>query len=230
MEVLPLGADVDLANSVTQSNAGDELRRTYGISPDATVIFSGGKLVPMKRTEILVDAFRTLPSGNIRLVIAGDAPRGDPYKRVLLDRAAGDDRIRFVGWLTPLDIYRHLDLADIAVFPGSQSILWQQAISMGLPLIVGTMNGRQDVTYLNKYGNILVADSMKPLAEGVCDALSQLVGDDELRARMAEGARRVRAELLDWNKLIHRTLRFNGPADASKSTDPGIHETGNLRT
>ena len=53
-----------------------------------------------------------------------------------------------VGWLNQDDLNRHLAMADLAVFPASQSILWQQAIAMGLPLIVGDA-GHQDISYLN---------------------------------------------------------------------------------
>ena len=43
----------------------------------------------------------------------------------------------FAGWVDAVDVYRMMDACDFAVFPASQSVLWQQALAMGLPLIVG---------------------------------------------------------------------------------------------
>jgi 1,2-diacylglycerol 3-alpha-glucosyltransferase len=56
MEVLPLGADIDLANEVKQEQSGKKLRHQLGIPDDHIVIFTGGKLAPTKRTELLIQA------------------------------------------------------------------------------------------------------------------------------------------------------------------------------
>jgi hypothetical protein len=101
-------------------------------------------------------------------------------------------------------------MADIAAFPAAQSILWQQAISMGLPLVLGDLaKGEQDVSYLNTHENILIADPAIPLPDAMYRMLHSLVGDSALRERMAWGAAHTTNELLDWNVLIHRALRFS---------------------
>jgi 1,2-diacylglycerol 3-alpha-glucosyltransferase len=99
-------------------------------------------------------------------------------------------------------------MADLAVFPASQSILWQQAISMGLPLIVGDA-GHQDISYLNGHGNIIVLAREHIDSEHFTAAISSVVGDRALRRRMSAGALRVADEMLNWNTLIDKTLRFN---------------------
>ena len=99
-------------------------------------------------------------------------------------------------------------MADLAVFPASQSIIWQQAISMGLPLIVGD-NGRQDISYLNPYGNICILRREDISSEQLAQQISRLMEDRSIMVRMRAGANRVTDELLNWNKLILKTLRFN---------------------
>src|SRR6185312_2063651 len=142
MEVLPLGADIDLAQQVRALGARTELRKRYGIERDSVVVFTGGKLTPLKRTELLIEAWAKLNIDRLHLVVVGDAPeRHAAYKRLLLDAARGRPNIHFTGWLSAEEIYKHLDLADIAAFPASQSILWQQAIAMGLPLVIGDTAG-----------------------------------------------------------------------------------------
>jgi glycosyltransferase involved in cell wall biosynthesis len=94
----------------------------------------------------------------------------------------------------------------VAVFPASQSILWQQAIGMGLPLVVGN-TGHQDVSYLNGHDNIVILPNEQITAARIRDALYSLLGDERLRARMSAGARAVADEMLTWDRLIHKTLQ-----------------------
>src|ERR1035437_3923172 len=56
MELLPLGADTDLAKKTREDQAGSSVRRTLGIPKDAVVVFTGGKFMPVKKTHLLVEA------------------------------------------------------------------------------------------------------------------------------------------------------------------------------
>ena len=209
MELLPLGADTDLGEEIRARGDGPVLRRSLGIPPEHTVIFSGGKLAPAKRTELLIEAVNRLADPTLHLVIVGEAGEADrAYQQSLVESARANSNIRFAGWLGKIDIYRYLAMADLAVFPASQSILWQQAISMGLPLIVGDA-GHQDISYLNGHGNIIVLAREHIDRERLTAAISSVVGDRTLRRRMSAGALRVADEMLNWNTLIDKTLRFN---------------------
>lgn len=212
MEVLPLGADVDLARAVRERGEGRRLREALGFSAQDIVIFTGGKLAPPKRTELLLEAVRRLPELPLKVVVVGEAAAADAaYKAQLLAAAEGMPQVRFAGWLGREDIYRHLDLADLAVFPASQSILWQQAIACGRPLICGDV-GHQDISYLNLADNIVILPPERIRADALAQAIRQAVQEPGRLARMREGAQRVADEQLDWNHLIERTLRFNRPA------------------
>ncbi len=220
MEILPLGADTDRGQEVRRQGARSRLRTAMGVDEHECVIFTGGKLDPLKRTEELIDAVRALGMPGLHLVIAGEASaQQQDYKAELLRRAGGNPAIHFVGWQNAVGVYEHLDMADVAVFPASQSILWQQAISMGLPLIVGERSAGatqlQDVSYLNSEDNIIVLDEQRPMQEQLQQHIGRLAADTALRQRMSEGARRVSEQLLDWNSLIAKTLRFNA-AEARK--------------
>jgi 1,2-diacylglycerol 3-alpha-glucosyltransferase len=209
MELLPLGGDIDLAAAVRRSGAGRVLRDSLGITDEDTVIFTGGKLVPAKRTELLLEAAVRLQRLPLHIVVVGDAGQEHAaYKRELQRLAAADPRVHLVGWLSREDIYRHLDMADLAVFPASQSILWQQAITMGLPLIVGDI-GHQDTSYLNTERNIVILARDDIRADRLADVISHLIGDRERMRAMGEGARRVADLRLNWDRLVQRTLRFN---------------------
>lgn len=209
MEVLPLGADTDLANSVAAENRRSERRVALGFHADDVVIFTGGKLTPLKKTEYLFDAVAKLADPRIKIIVVGKAADEDTdYATDLQTRGKALGGVHFAGWLGREDIYRHLDLADLAVFPASQSVLWQQAIAMGLPLIVGDM-GHQDVSYLNVHDNIVMLPTADIRPDCIAAAIKSVIADPARLAAMKEGARRVADEHLNWNRLIERTLRYN---------------------
>jgi glycosyltransferase involved in cell wall biosynthesis len=214
IELLPLGADLDRCAEVKARQEGLALRRELGIPESDIVIFTGGKLEPWKRTELLIEAVRSLPSLPLQLIVAGESGENHGgYKKALLEMSRSQPNIRFVGWLKPEEIYKYLDMADMAVFPASQSILWQQAIAMGLPLVAGN-TGNQDMSYLNLYDNIVILEKQDIRTEPLAQAIERMASDPAKMRAMSAGAARVANECLNWDKLVQRTLRFNFPAPA----------------
>jgi glycosyltransferase involved in cell wall biosynthesis len=216
MELLPLGADTDCVAAVRVSSARAALRRQLGIGDDDPVIFTGGKLAPAKKTNLLLEAVAQLNRLPLHVVVAGEASgEHGPYMRQLERLAAADARVHLLGWLGCEDVYRHLDMADLAVFPASQSILWQQAIAMGLPLIVGD-TGHQDISYLNTERNIIILGKEEIRADRLAEAIYGVISEPQRLQAMSEGARRVAASHLTLGRLVERTLRFN---DVSSERD-----------
>jgi glycosyltransferase involved in cell wall biosynthesis len=212
MELLPLGADTEAAAAARRSGAREALRASLGIGRDDIVIFTGGKLTPAKKTELLLAAAARLPQPSLHVVIVGQA--GDAhaaYGAELSRLAAADRRVHMVGWLNQHDLNRHLTMADLAVFPASQSILWQQAIAMGLPLIVGDA-GHQDISYLNLEDNIIILRREEITADRLEQAIASVIGTPGRLRAMSDGALRVAGEHLNWDRLLQRTLRYNDPA------------------
>jgi 1,2-diacylglycerol 3-alpha-glucosyltransferase len=208
MEMLPLGADVDLAREINARGERQKLREQLGFGPTDLVIFTGGKLAPAKRTELLLAAVRRMPQLPLKVVVVGQVSTTDSIYKAQLEEAAAGLEVRFCGWLERVDIYRHLNIADLAVFPASQSILWQQAIACRLPLICGDV-GHQDISYLNLHDNIIVLRGEQITSERLAHEIAAVVCEPGRLQRMRAGAEKVAAEHLDWNQLIHRTLRYN---------------------
>ena len=94
--------------------------------------------------------------------------------------------MHFPGWLGPEEMVAHMSAADIAVFPSSQSVLWQQAIGCGLPLIAGDTGG-QSPAYMNTHDNIVILPANEISAEGLSKEIDALIEDQERRA--ANGSR-----------------------------------------
>lgn len=69
-----------------------------GIEPEKYILFAA-RLVEEKGAHFLIEAFRGLQTDK-KLVIAGDAAHAEKYKAYLKEKAGGDSRIIFPGFVT----------------------------------------------------------------------------------------------------------------------------------
>jgi 1,2-diacylglycerol 3-alpha-glucosyltransferase len=218
MELLPLGTDQSYAADVLAGGARGEVRARLGIEDDALVVFTGGKLAPYKRTEDVLVAAAKLKDLPVHVILIGTPDTAhQAYATALADLAADDTRVHLVGWQDRAGVYAHMAASDVAVFPASQSVLWQQSLGMGLPLIVSerseALRAIQHVGYLNRHDNLIVLDHTRPLPGQIVDHLKDLIGNRERLAAMSVGAIKTAAELLDYDAIAARTLRFCAHAE-----------------
>lgn len=205
MELLPLGVDSDQISQIDPEKRY-HLRGSLGIPVGATVIFTGGKLTPEKRTDMLIEAVTRWKRPDVHVIIVGDSDRSHAcYMDKLRSLAAlAPGTVHLVGWQTTEQIYAYMAASDLAVFPSSQSILWQQAIGVGLPLIVGDI-GSQDPSYLNANANVIVLRRDELSADRLIAAM-QTASNPKIFERMVAGAKACAASQLDWNRLVERSL------------------------
>jgi len=105
------------------------------------VILFVGRLQARKRADILIRACSTLPAASRPLLwIVGDGP----LRRTLEDLASSVfPETRFYGAQHGADLENLLREADLFVLPGTGGLAVQQAMSFGLPVIVGEADGTQ---------------------------------------------------------------------------------------
>jgi len=208
MEILPLGADVDLVNEIKNSNIREIIRDKYNISNEDVVIFSGGKFNSIKKTHLLISSFNLINNKKLHLFLLGDADKyNEEYKNNLISLSNKNKNIHFLGWQNNKTVYEYLSASDLAVFPASQSIMWLQAIGCGLPIIVGDTGG-QSLDYINEFGAIIELKNEDINAENIAESIKKIVFDNELYLAMKKAANKTTNKFLDWNHLIDKTLNF----------------------
>lgn len=79
-------------------------------------LFCVSRLVPGKGLETLVEAYKKVDT-KVQLVIAGDSDHVEDFKRALKESAAGDERIRFIGFTDKPDLCALYANARLFVFP-----------------------------------------------------------------------------------------------------------------
>jgi glycosyltransferase involved in cell wall biosynthesis len=204
MEVLPLGVDT-LAMDEIKGDLNDfeqKIKKQYDIPENAVLIANGGKLNNLKRTEVIINALKQLPD-NVHLLLFGKATTEEYQK--YLEKLAEGLNVHFLGWISTEDTLKLLSISHMAVFPASQSVLWQQSIGAGLPLIVGDSGG-QSAEYLNKNNNVIVISNDNINASYFSNIILSLINDKEKYDLMKEGAAKTTREYLDYTLLAKKTM------------------------
>lgn len=155
--ILPLGINDDKIKIINDIDK-TRLRQKYGVKISNFVICTGGKLDKQKNTLQLLKAFIEIKNLDFILLIFGTII---DYNDEILEIINSSGRIVFLGWLNENEIYEVFRLADLAVFPGSKSALWESAIAIGLPLVAQYWQGVEHIdfggnlSYLYLNGDVL---------------------------------------------------------------------------
>lgn len=185
MRVLPTGIPAPDPSSID----GPAFRRKYEISPERPTLLFVGRVAFEKNIEFLIDsvaiAVQTVP--DLLLVVAGEGPALAYLKKVVAERELGDN-VMFIGYL---DRSRELPscyaAADAFVFASrteTQGLVLLEAMSVGLPVISLAVMGTRDILGPGR-GALVPRDERRDFAAHIV----QLIGNDELRQRLAREAR-----------------------------------------
>ena len=156
-------------------------------------------LTPRKGYELLVRALAAIPQRNWRLTCAGSLDRDAPTVarvRELIRDSGLEDRVSLAGDLDAAALAVEYDRADLFVLPTlyeGYGMAVAEALARGLPVVSTATGAIEDLV---RDGGIVVPPG--DLAAFTA-ALSGVMADARLRARLAEGARRVRDRLPTWD-------------------------------
>ena len=148
-ELLVMGADDDRVSQASDPEVREAVRKRYKINDDEILLVTGGKIDHNKtQTLTLMDAINKLDNPKIKLTVFGSVvPELKEKFNSLLS-----DNVIYSGWKKSDDIYDEFAAADIVVFPGLHSVLWEQAVAMGKPCIFKRISG---FTHIDIGGNCL---------------------------------------------------------------------------
>ena len=144
-------------------------------------------LTPRKGYELLMSALAAIPQRNWRLTCAGSLDRDPPTVarvRAQLRDNGLEDRVSLVGDLDAAALAAQYDRADLFVLPTlyeGYGMAVAEALARGLP-VVSTATGAIAVDLVGSDAGIVVPPGDLP---AFTDALSRVIGDPGLRARLA---------------------------------------------
>ena len=139
-DVLMMGADDEKLDFIHKKEIRNKIRQENNIEEDDFLIVTGGKIDSKKNIHMLMKAVEGLK--NVKLLIFGSVDNSmlDEFK-VLMD----NKNISYVGWVASDKVYDYYFAADLVCFPGTHSVLWEQACASKIPCLFKKWNGMQHV-------------------------------------------------------------------------------------
>lgn len=197
-DLLVLGVDdtqLDLKNS---DLARERVRKKYGLTQSDIVLITGGKLDERKHIHYLMETVGRNFNKKLKLLVFGEAT--DEMKEVIEAHFQYENVIR-VGWLSPSEVYDYLHAADLAVFPGTHSVLWEQCVGLGLPCIFRRWKGMEHV---NVGGNCLFLEAGD--AQEIRNVLRQLIESENLLPELQKSALKKGPKEFTYSQIAKKAI------------------------
>lgn len=186
-----------------QPRSVNQIKEKWGLDEGSYLLYLG-RLVPEKRPELLIEAFRKLDT-DMRLVIAGGGSDTSEYEASLRVAAQGDPRVLFTGFVNgePLEelysnCYAYVLPSDVEGMP--MSLL--EAMAYGRCCVTSDIPECADVLA----GNGVTFE--KGSADSLLVSLQALLADGD-RGRVLGGAAKAHVEkTYNWDSVVERTLEL----------------------
>ena len=142
IDLLVMGADDEKIHFDQMPELRDKIRNELGLQKDDFVVITGGKIDRTKNIHLLMQAVAELNQEHLKLVVFGQ-PNDD--MKAEIDALSKDAHICNIGWLDSALVYDYFLASDLVVFPGTHSVLWEQACGCGIPVVVKDWEGMHHV-------------------------------------------------------------------------------------
>lgn len=177
------------------------IKEKWNLEKDSYILYLG-RLVPEKRPELLIEAFKALDT-NKRLVIAGGSSDTSAYEKGLRAAAQGDNRIVFTGFVNGEPLEELCSNCFAYVLPSDVE-------GMPMSLLEAMAYGRCCVTSdIPECADVLAGNGVtfeKGSADSLRAALQDLLADGD-RGRVLGAAAKVHVEkTYNWDSVVERTL------------------------
>jgi phosphatidylinositol alpha-1,6-mannosyltransferase len=202
LEHLPPGVDAERFRP--DANARAELRARYGLG-ERPVILCLSRLVPRKGQDMLIRALPTIRSqiDGAALVIVGGGPYLPTLRRLASSLDAADHVI-FTEGVAPAELPAHHAMADVFAMPcrtrgagldvEGLGIVYLEASASGVPVVAGRSGGAPESVQEGRTGFVVDGRSIDQIA----DAVSRILKDPDLAARMGAAGRQWILERWRW--------------------------------
>lgn len=181
----------------------NQIKEKWGLDAGSYLLYLG-RLVPEKRPELLIEAFKELDTDK-SLVIAGGGSDTSEYEASLRDAAQGDPRVLFTGFVNGEPLEELYSNCYAYVLPSDVE-------GMPMSLLEAMAYGRCCVTSdIPECADVLAGTGVtfpKGSADALRGALESILADSTKRDNLGASAKARVASTYTWDSVVERTLEI----------------------
>ena len=181
----------------------NQIKEKWGLDEGSYLLYLG-RLVPEKRPELLIEAFKELETDK-RLVIAGGGSDTSEYEASLREAAQGDPRVLFTGFVNGQPLEELYSNCYAYVLPSDVE-------GMPMSLLEAMAHGRCCVTSdIPECADVLAGNGVtfeKGSAGSLKSALQLLLTDAEHATALGDAAKTHVEKTYNWDSVVERTLEL----------------------
>ena len=184
--LLVMGGDDRYINFDKKDELRHDIRSNLHIDDDDFVLITGGKIDSTKNIHLLMQAVNELNTKKLKLIVFGQ-PNNE--MEAMINDLSKSKLIRNIGWLDSSKVYDYFIASDLAVFPGTHSVLWEQACACGIPGVFKNWEGMHHVD-VNGSARFLYKDSKEEIKEIICSIYNDKLQYREMKEKAWKYARK----------------------------------------
>ena len=173
-------------------------------------IFSSGRLIEYKATDLLIRAFARVRDNGVKLVITGDGPKKEELSALIATLGLGE-RVQLLGRVSRDENHRLMSQSLFCVFPALREAFGHvnlEAMAAWKPVIATDWGGPKDLIVDGVTGFKVLGRDPEQHTDMLGEAIERLITDSQLRQRMGSAAAaRVREEFT-WLQLAKKYNRL----------------------
>lgn len=203
IELLVMGVDDEklILDERERARIRKEVRQRYGISDDDFLIVTGGKIDNFKtQTLLLMQAVNELSNLGVKLIVFGsiiDELR-DAFRNLM-----DDNIVKYIGWIKSDDTHKLFIASDLAAFPGGHSVLWEEAVGLGIPALFRYWPG---ITHIDLGGNCVFV--YKDTTQEIKESLKMILNDRKFYERMKKTAIENGPRIFRYSEIAKRSIEL----------------------
>ena len=196
IDLLVMGGDEQKIHREKREFIRSQLKEKYKIDGKSHIIISGGKIDKLKNIHLLLEAMSMIPD-SVLLVF------GEPIKdfRSEYEELSKKPNVRAIGWIKSYEAYDLFVASDLVVFPGTHSVLWEQAVASGA---VSVFKYYEGMTHVDVGGNCRFLH--KETAVEIAEVVNDIFDSQSNYEKMNDVAVRVGMKTFAYSEIARRAI------------------------
>lgn len=197
-DLLVMGGDENLIDWKNRQQVRAEIREKCNIPKEAFLLVTGGKIDQAKNIHLLCEAAFSLKDKNVYLIVFGSLL--DDMKNY--SNSLYHKNVRYIGWIDSRDVYPYFLASDLAVFPGTHSVLWEQALASGIPGLFKDWDG--GFNHIDCGGNALLIKDIS--IDTLVKEIDLIVEDTAKYRAMRDAAENTARKEFSYMEIAKRSI------------------------